>query len=522
MSNKYFEESMLNADTENGKDWLRKALHPPGAKGVSYNGYPDRSVTPAVHFEYRLNTEIFHPAFDGNFNPTKNMLMLHSPSFLTPHFVANTIDDAGGENQWAVLQSNDQLDVSSMMSEMGKVQTEYRSETIEYDANGFNNSGMCYVAQFNPGTAILSARDVISRWAEEKHPDGSTSLEKYATKLEKDYPYVHDIIKHIAKNKSIQDYRFDNTPVAASGQQFQVVSLGRSITQPSDLTMLSPKSYTARSTEGAFIVHQINENTNKWCNVRSGAFTNGVTRIDRPLLLCCYETYNLNGSTSIRPFYDNASSGNFVYDVEWPSWSWALSFWVGMQPGAAGGSPPLLNIKTVHGIAITPVIRGILNPAVTNASLYDAKALNTYAVITQTRQDGMPSRFNVLGAIGGAIAASMGPELIKDGVNAIMGKDKATTSKVANQAMRHNQVMNQELNDADQTMTAKQAEQEAVTSKLQRMNINSKRTPRVKHAKKSAKKETKQEVKKFVKKKGGKNRNNKSRVVIKGKMINRK
>jgi hypothetical protein len=53
----YYDSTLLKTNTENGKDWLVKYLHPPTDKGNSYNGYPDKSTVSTIHTEYRLAYE---------------------------------------------------------------------------------------------------------------------------------------------------------------------------------------------------------------------------------------------------------------------------------------------------------------------------------------------------------------------------------------------------------------------------------------------------------------------------------
>jgi len=432
----YFEESALKANTENGKDWLRKALHPPGAKGTSYNGYPDKSVIPAIHQEYRLDWEGFLPSLDDN----KSMLLLHCPSFINLLFHAGYTQSypLGNDNVWQLAQSNDQVSQISVAGEMGKVQAAYMSETLQYDATGFNNSGMVYSAQFSPSVYTLNLTTVIRKL----HKQGV--LDKFMPEFVKafgeDMKTAHKLITQKIKRVSTDDFEMINDndfwnvgqPLPITTQMVQIVQLGRPITQPTDISMLSPKKYTARSTEGAFIVHQTNEDFNKWCSVRTGTFVNGSSFVSKPLIVCCYETVDDNGIAYLFPFRDG---GGLVFDVEWPNWTWAYTLFTGMQPGAAGGSPPQVNIKTIRGIAIAPTPRSILNASTVSPALYDPQALQTYSVITQSRQDAMPAEYNMLGSLlgGSGIAVPLMSSTISSISDAITGADapKAEKKKVS-------------------------------------------------------------------------------------------
>jgi len=431
----YFEESALKANTENGKDWLRKALHPPGVKGTSYNGYPDKSVIPAIHQEYRLDWEKFLPTKD---NPA-TMLLLHCPSFINPLFYAEysqarTADPNGSDNSWLLGQSNDQISNASITGEMGKVQTAYLSETLQYDATGFNNSGMLYSAQFSPSTYTLALSTLLLKFHKQGH------LDKHMPELERIYgPDIRSAYKTITqKTKSNSNNDFElisnddfwnvGIPANITTQLVQVVQLGLPITQPTDISMLSPKKYTSRSTEGAFIVHQSNEDYNKWCAVRCGSFAKGVSPADRPLMLCLYETTNAAGISTITPFNVNKA---YVTDIEWPNWTWAYTMFTGMQAGSAGGTAPMVNIKTIRGIAIAPTPRSILNPSCVAPALYDPQALQTYSVITQSRQDAMPASFNMGGSLlgGAGLVMPLMSKTISSISDAISGADGSKSEK---------------------------------------------------------------------------------------------
>ena len=427
----YFTESALKANTENGKDWLRKAIHPPSAKGVSYNGYPDKSVIPAIHQEYRLDEEAFIPCEDE----PSTMLLLHCPGFLHVMFAAlhckkRPLDPiAGQDNVWILAQTNDQLSPKSIASEMGKVQTAYGSVTMQYDATGFNNSGMVYSAQFSPSIYTLSLAEVLRRFHKQGH------LDKHVPILEKHYgKQIRDLAKMVSqssKNRDDFEIIFNdnslNSPSGISTVTVQIVNLGKAITQPTDISMLSPKKYTARSTEGAFIVHQTAEDYNKWCKVLTGSYNSGKSDDAKPLMLCLYESIDDNDISYLFPFQaTNAGvANNYVYDVEWPNWTWAYTMFTNMQAGAAGGKPPMVNFKTIRGIAISPTIRSLLNASCVAPALYDPQALQTYTVITQSRQDAMPASFNMAGEAISAVATAL-PLIgssVKAVTNAIAGAD---------------------------------------------------------------------------------------------------
>lgn len=434
----FFEEAALKANTENGKGWLRKALHPPGTKDPTYNGYPDMSNRPLIHQEYRLNNEFFY----SQVNSESDMLILHSPSVMNPFYVSyNNPSLPGsydGTNSWQVNFPNDQLDQDSVVKEFGQYRQAYRSVTEQLDATAFNNAGMNYVAQFSPSTYIITVGDAVIKMA------AAGNLKKFAPMFAKLNP---DMSKLIAKililfhNQTFnaetdpphkafkKEYEVDRIELETLRQSInltiyavQVVNLARPILQPSDLTNLSTKAYTARATEGAFIVSQINDNSNKWCNVRAGLYR-GNASYNPGLMISMYEQTYENGTTFLYPFVKNQTN-DFVYDVEWGTWTWSYSYYVGITPPTAGLVQPKVNFKTIIGIEISPTNRSILNPSATAPALYDPTALTTYCVISQSKQDGMPASMN-FGGLGAMLAGTVINKGVDVMAKAIGGADSS-------------------------------------------------------------------------------------------------
>lgn len=462
MANSWFDQAALKANTINGKGWLAKVLHPPGTKDPTYNGYPDTSTRPLVHQEYRLNFE----DFKHQDNAPNDMLILHAPSILNVSFYsANNPGKSGAisdENRWALFQTNDQLSVPTMISEFGQYRPAYRSTTEQLDATAFNNAGMHYVAQISPSTYKLTLGQAIFRMASAGNLKDHAKLfastfpdtTKYVSKCLAAFSnpkYDHDSPINHKNRVNLTEAEIDPDTLAnlrasmtINNTTVQVVVLGRPILQPSDITGVSPKSYTARATEGAFIVNQINEPTNRWCNVGGGYVQKNN---DNKGYICMYEYISPNlsslGEYGVIVPFNQQSTTDFVYDVEWGAWSWALSYYTGLSASSSAGNPTI-NFKTVIGAEISPAVRSILNPNATAPALFDPTALETYAILSQVRQDGMPASFNAMGAILGALAPSLIGGGIKAVAQAIGGSDstKAHTSMIeknlANEASEAN------------------------------------------------------------------------------------
>lgn len=413
----YFDSSMLKANTENGRDWLAKYLHPPSSKGVSYNGYPDRSSTSTIHTEYRLNYEKLPIATNQGEN-SNACLFLSSPGLTTPIYYARGIN--GADPKWLPALVNNQVSANSIADNMGRVRTSYQSETFQYDATAFNNSGMCYSAQFNPSTYILSVPSFISRLVQQKSPH----LQSFIKSLGLTHGNEHlTRAKQAATNASNDEYDMIEDPraIPTSFNCIQVVKLNSPVTSPGDITMLSPKSYTARSVEGAFVVHQCNEDTNPFKSVRSAYVSAGTVSTSKPLMYCVYEYKDdASGTTYLEPFFMTSAEGlgNYVIDIEWSDWSWSYTMFTGCTPDTSLN----INIKYIAGFEVAPLIKSVLNSQAMPPALYDPTALETAAILTQSRQDAMPAAMNSGGLVA-ALGASLATVAVDKVAKAISGAD---------------------------------------------------------------------------------------------------
>jgi hypothetical protein len=163
----YFDSAALKANTENGRDWLQKYLHPPSTKGPSYAGFPDKSVLSSVHSEYRLNYEGLPLATNQGSN-TGAMLFLCAPGLLNPVFSARNLN--GDNPDWTTLLVNTEITQADVILNIGKQRMVYRSETFQYDSTDFNNNGMLYSAQFSPTVYTAEVGNIIFRLMQQKSP----------------------------------------------------------------------------------------------------------------------------------------------------------------------------------------------------------------------------------------------------------------------------------------------------------------------------------------------------------------
>lgn len=439
----YYDSALLKSNTENGRDWLAKVLHPPTEKGTSYNGYPGKSVIPVVHAEYRLPYEGLPKAAVQGSN-TDTILFLHTPGVMYPTFIANRLD--GDNPAFTQLLVNNQLDANTVVANFGKYRKAYQSVTEQYDATAFNKNGMRYTAQFSPTTYLLTLDAGLAILKKQK----SKHLKGIAKAFCQDYPHLAE---HIRSHIADEDDGYDVvTPrsVPLNVFAFQVVKLDRAVTTPADITMLSPKSSTSRSEEGGFVVHQMNSETNEFKSVRNYSYVGGATPgATAKLLLCLYEyTSDTAGLTTyLEPFQpifpDNPLDRTYIYDLEWCDWTWCYSMYTGATPGA---SPLNINLKYIQGIEIAPITKSVLNSQTAPAALYDPLAIDSYTVITQSRQDSMPASYNSMGL--SAIVNSVAPALLKPVADALVGKDnKPEVKQTMQQATKEQMTNNNETDD---------------------------------------------------------------------------
>lgn len=378
----YYDESLLQANTPNGKDWLRKVLHPPSEKGSSYNGYPDQSTIPAIHSEYRQNFEQLPTVLrDEN----TSVLLLLTPGLFGPIWAATSVGNAN-TNEWRIPYENKLVNRTDLGRNFIKRRVGYKSTTIELDSTMFTNQGMVYSATFSPSIDIITGSQALVRYS---HCKRSTDILKSAIdRRTKATCSDADAYEFVGSRSSAPP----PTPNVNS-IQIQIVKLGLPITNPSDVTMISPKSYTARAPEGAFAVQQCNQPTNPWLDLEGHRYTNGTNTSNDGCYLTFYETEQPGGGVSLFYLFD-ALAVNPLDWLEVDMRNWEFKFIYFQNLSASVSSSPLLSFKIVHGEEWAPSPRGFLNSLALPPALYDRQALESAAIITQARQDAMPAKFN--------------------------------------------------------------------------------------------------------------------------------
>jgi len=453
MSKTYFDRAVLKANTENGKDWLEKYLHPPSSRGNSYNGFPDKSVVSAIHPEFRLTKESTQYVEKVEVGlPKHRLLLLHAPGLTSPIFAASatTYSDF---NNWKTCLKNNQVTTEEIITSYGRVRNAYLSTTCELDTTSLANSGMVYASQFSPAIFEMTLGDVLNRM--EQLGQNNKSYQRLKQLLDRDINrnsvkrgddaiYVdegYDIVKDISTLK------IKPKSVGLKDNLCQIVRLGKPVVEGQDVIDLSPKFYQARSTEGMFMVHSNGQDQNRWLDIKPGRIEEG--KVTRNLMHCFYETtWGVNNTTTIEYFDDN---GAYTYDVPWGDYTWGFSLWDNFTgENQLTSNIPAISIKTILGVEISPSVRSMMNSLAKAPALYDPTALDTASILIQARQDAMPASMNA-GGIMSAIGAMAGPEGAVAGtlLDALAPDNKAEMSamkreiKAAPEAAAENDLLSQ-------------------------------------------------------------------------------
>lgn len=432
----YYDKALLKSETPNGQDWLEKVLHPPGEKGQSYNGFPDKSVVSCIHSEFRLdNSTTDFTNVTGTSSPSR--VFLHSPSVLYPVLQATRLSPSQ-EPTWVPVVTNNNLDRPTIRGQISSSRLAYKSATVELDATAFNNSGMSYVSQFCPGIFQYDLGTIVQRYASNHSAE---KLFEFLDLIENTYN-AHDDVetikamytrigktdKHTGRMYNLADVEHDLKAVNISSNPFQVVQLGKPPLSPGDVSQLSPKSFKNKAVEGQFIIAQLDQDTNPFKSI-DNAYIAGTGQ--NGLIASAYEYETDSGATYIEPFLLGAGAINIVQDMPWGPWSWAYQFIVGLTPVSATSPAATSSIKVIIGLESTPLPRTMLEAQTSPPAVFDPEAIKSYCRIVQSRQDAMDSSYNE-GGLGAALQESVAPALVEQ----VMAGAKTTPTQPPRRSSR--------------------------------------------------------------------------------------
>lgn len=409
----YYDPELITGDTENGKEWLSCYVHPPSCTpGSTTGGYPDRSTIPSIQSFYKLVKEAAPYPIAGG----KDILILQAPGLLNPVFAANFIGPHGAsqQNGWFPIVQNTQVQGIDILRNFGRARLNAYSVTKELDATAFNNSGMLREAQFNPSVYIVDVGELLDILDLQGRP--------------KDKEFARRVVDRYTRHhgKQFTDWyevrKTEPRSVQANWSSIQIVDLGKPIAEPDDVTMLSPKSTSRRATKGSFMVHQINQDTNRYMALQPGNVeVAGNTSPNANLLLCAYQTtwYDTIGApiTYVESFELRGSEPEVdTYDIPWGDWSWGVCYLENINSSNGGA---LIDFKVVQRWQYTPKIGGFTNQFATAPPLYDPTAIKNGTIIKQAAQDSVEAKYNSLGAMMPAVLSAIAPSVVPEFTKAL-------------------------------------------------------------------------------------------------------
>jgi hypothetical protein len=292
-----------------------------------------------------------------------------------------------------------------------------RSTTIYQDSTGFDCNGMLYTCQFRPNVQTFA----------------NTALSKLEDRFGK-----HKGYKELVMADSFEQINIKDKPVTvpSPGNSIQVVSLGKIPTSGGEVLMRSPRSTSSKATEGAFIVHQFSEPTQRYVSM-----SRTYTRVDdvatQNNTFCYYEWIDATGAWHLSRF-QSVDEGNACPDFEWYDMTWAFVLYdFSSSAGSSSAQVAPLVFKTIMCIDVQPVSGSVLQAVVHESPIYDPLALRMASTVRQQMPDSLPSAANDLGSIMTTIA-QYAPSVI-DWVVKLFSKKKETPSapvKIAPSAPR--------------------------------------------------------------------------------------
>jgi hypothetical protein len=443
-------DKVLKSNTDGGKAWLEKYLHPPSAKRSSYAGYPDMNGINAVHMEHRLVDEVAIPVDPTNAN-TLGAVYLYTPGLLYPCFrFPWAADDAVKPNFYQnVVLKNNQWTQQTVLQNFAKVRTAYSSITCELDATNFNNTGTIYGAQQNFSVSLSSMPYTLLKYAKTS-PEIIPMLEKefnlvegtlksFVTAFELQHftltessglmipreLLIRDIQLPEDKLNKDSNVRFFNESV------IDLVSLGKHIKSPSDITMASISFYQSALLEGTYSPLRINQPINSWRNIQSGDLAESGVFTSK----LCYKGFTnlviVNGvTTEILYLPTDGVGGSLITDIPYGDFSFYL---FGIKNGTSTVSllPANLRLKAILGFEFAAMPGSAFNSFLTAPPIFDREALDQGALITNERKDAYPASFNAKSKI-----ALGNDEGVKEAVNQTEKHEKKNLSSLIGRPIR--------------------------------------------------------------------------------------
>lgn len=405
----------VSVDTPTGAAWAEKYLHPPSQMKASYAGIPDLNSTPSVNLEYRIESEQL-------VEPQGNTLFVIPPSVFRPAFkfgIAGT--SLSDRSEEVPINPNVTIDDFARTSESFRMG--YKSTTFYQDSTAFNNNGMIYTAQFRPNVTTYTDHDLTAfKERFNQHKGYGAALKHFEKQQQNDLD--EDFVK--------LNMRDQPTPkLPSAGNALQVISLGRIPMTGGEVLMKSPKSTTRRAVEGAFVVQQFSEPTQRYVSL-ARHYTSRERPATQYSIFCYYEFIGPDGRFNLASFR-SADGGQFSPDTEWYDMTWAFVMVILPTNGSGVQNAPVI-MKTITGIDVQPVTGGMLQSVVKESPLYDMEALRLACMLRQRMPDSLPASANDFGSVA-ATVMGWAPK-IWGAIKSIFGSPEATVKKEVKKEVR--------------------------------------------------------------------------------------
>jgi hypothetical protein len=380
----------IPANTEAGKAWARKYLHPPGPRPTGYAGIPDDNNSPSVHAEYRLFDTLSTPTvqWPAVGPSSKSMLYMCLPSMKYPVLQAPTAaagalkgnlwscDSAGG-----LGQTNNNLNLTTFISEISSLRCAAKSTTFYLNTNALSNKGTITVGKTRAPIVVCNLYDLPTFANRDKiFADALECATKHAKKNNdhKALTVLED------RSLSLRDKLAAPTTLAFT---IQYIKIGKIINTADLISMVSPSSQSYLAVEGAFCVSKFSQPISRFkdIGVVSGPNTqfNGYTR-------CAYTAFD-GTNEYLEWITPNGTADNFntaLQDLPWTDMTADIVLFENVDEVSS------VSIKTVMDWEFQPAFGSNFAPFQTLSALPDRLALESVSTIMHRVPDCMPQVYN--------------------------------------------------------------------------------------------------------------------------------
>lgn len=343
----------------------------------------------------------------------------------------------------------DNFDFKNWYSTVNLYRPCYKSITLYPNVTAFNNQGIISAQQFNPNILFAGSMSAMSY----EQP------KTFMMALDHLYSVKDDALFHSSETHSdfhhvVVDSWFKTRKLRSRGLNLdpnnfiQILNMGNVgyesdasslVPTPSQIAQNSMRSYQDKFINGAFVVSRINTLSPKWM-----AGTNTTTNSNiRGLYECWYFTVSNDGSPHLVRLVDPAAPGTAIGDATtmvdtlWSSdMTWQVIRMQGISPNtltptannSASVSP--IAIKHYYGIEAQPVWNGPWNGIARMSPKPSLSEMQSLMDAFYEMPDGMPAKFNALGAFLPFLASAL-PHALGFVKDLIIGKKSKAEKSVA-------------------------------------------------------------------------------------------